>query len=216
MKLKGIIFDLDGVIVSTDHYHYLAWKAIADELGIPFSEEDNERLRGVSRMDSLNLMLEKADNMYSDKEKEILAERKNKIYQSYLHQLTPNDVTEEVYTTINVLKHLQYRLAIGSSSRNTMLILENLGLTSYFDAIIDGTMIQYSKPHPEVFMKAAEKLGLDVKQCLVVEDANAGCIAAKSASIKVAGISSANGNLFADFHLNRFDDLLSLVKEMNT
>jgi len=213
MKIEGIIFDLDGVIVSTDHYHYLAWKALADELNIPFNEIDNERLRGVSRMESLEIILEKSDTIYSLKEKEAFAQKKNKLYQQYLKQMTVNDLSNEVKETLNKLKKKGIKLAIGSSSKNTMLILKQIGLDTFFDAVADGTMIEYSKPHPQVFMLAAHQLNLDYKKCIVVEDANAGCISAKSASMKVAAISSAYGTPFADYHLNSFDDLLKIIGE---
>lgn len=211
MKFKGIIFDLDGVIVSTDDYHYLAWKALADELQIPFDKKDNERLRGVSRMESLDIILEKSEKQYSIEEKEILANKKNKLYQQYLKQMTKKDLSESVYNTLLKLKNKGISLAIGSSSKNTMLILKQIGLDHFFDEIADGTMLDYSKPHPQVFMLACEKLGLEYKQCLVVEDAIAGCIAAKSASMQVAAISSAYGNPIADYHLNSFENLLQIV-----
>jgi len=211
MKFQAIIFDLDGVIVSTDHYHYLAWKKLADELQIPFDEKDNERLRGVSRMESLDIILEKSEKQYSKEEKEAFADKKNKLYQEYLQQMTKRDLSNQVYNTLVQLKEKGIKLAIGSSSKNTMLILKQIGLDEFFDEIADGTMLAYSKPHPQVFMLASEKLKLEYKQCLVVEDAVAGCIAAKSASMKVAAISSAYGNPVADYHLNSFENLLQIV-----
>lgn len=209
--MKGIIFDLDGVIVSTDHYHYLAWKSLADELNIPFDEKDNERLRGVSRMESLDIILEKSSNKYSDEQKQEFADKKNKLYQQYLKQMTTQDLSKEVKETLDILRSRGLKLAIGSSSKNTMLILKQIGLDTFFDAIADGTMLDYSKPHPQVFMKAAQKLGLKDKECLVVEDAIAGCYGAKSASMKVAAISSAYGCSFADYHLNKFKNLLDIT-----
>ncbi len=209
--MKGIIFDLDGVIVSTDHYHYLAWKALADELNIPFDEKDNERLRGVSRMESLDIILEKSSHKYSDEQKQEFADKKNKLYQQYLKQMTTQDLSKEVKETLDVLRSRGLKLAIGSSSKNTMLILKQIGLDTFFDAIADGTMLDYSKPHPQVFMLAAQKLELAYKECLVVEDAIAGCYAAKSASMKVAAISSAYGCSFADYHLNKFKNLLDIT-----
>lgn len=208
--IEAVIFDLDGVICSTDHYHYLAWKALADELNIPFDETDNEKLRGVSRMESLDIILEKSSNDYSQLEKESFADKKNTLYQQYLKQMTPADLPLEVKETLEKLRRMGLKLAIGSSSKNTMLILKQIGLDSFFDAISDGTMINYSKPHPEVFMKAADFLEKPYKNCLVVEDAIAGCIAAKSASMQVAAISNAYGCVFADYHLNSFDDLLKI------
>lgn len=210
--MKAIIFDLDGVICSTDHYHYLAWKALADELNIPFNESDNKKLRGVSRMESLEIILEKGNKKYTDEEKEEMAYKKNTLYQQYLYQMTPSDLSSEVKETLIELRNQGLKLAIGSSSKNTMIILKQIGLDTFFDAISDGTMIDYSKPHPEVFMKAADLLNIPYKECLVVEDAQAGCIAAKSASMKVAAISSAYGCAYADYHLNSFNDLLKIIK----
>lgn len=213
MKISGIIFDLDGVIVSTDYYHYLSWKTIADQLNIEFSETDNEKLRGVSRMDSLDIILERSVAEYTTDEKQQLANQKNSIYQKYLHQLSTEDLSIEVKETLIELKKHHIKLAIGSSSKNTMLILEKLGLETFFDAVVDGNMIDYSKPHPQVFMLAALKLNLNSKQCLVVEDAVAGCISAKSASMKVAAIASAFGTPFADYHLKTIRDLIQLVSD---
>ena len=200
--IEAIIFDLDGVICSTDQYHYKAWKELADELDIPFDEKDNEKLRGVSRMESLDIILEKSSKKYLNDEKQAFAEKKNIIYQQYLNQMTVEDLPKEVMDTLQKLRNNGLKLAIGSSSKNTLLILKQIGLENFFDAISDGTMITYSKPHPEVFMKAADLLNVNYKHCLVVEDAVAGCIAAKSASMKVAAIASAYGNNVADFHLN--------------
>lgn len=211
--IKGIIFDLDGVIVSTDHYHYLAWKSLADELHIPFDQKDNERLRGVSRMESLEIILEKSTKTYTDDQKKEFAQKKNTLYQEYLRNMTPEDLSPEVKETLEKSKTKGFKLAVGSSSKNTMLILKQIGLDQFFDAISDGTMIEYSKPHPEVFLLAAKKLGLNPKECLVVEDAEAGCIAAKSATMKVAAISSAYGSIYANYHLNSFDDLLKIDRE---
>lgn len=211
--IKGIIFDLDGVIVSTDHYHYLAWKSLADELHIPFDQKDNERLRGVSRMESLEIILEKSTKTYTDDQKKDFAQKKNTLYQDYLRNMTPEDLSPEVKETLENLRIKGFKLAVGSSSKNTMLILKQIGLDQFFDAISDGTMIEYSKPHPEVFLLAAKKLGLNPKECLVVEDAEAGCIAAKSATMKVAAISSAYGSIYANYHLNSFDDLLKIDRE---
>lgn len=209
--IEAIIFDLDGVICSTDQYHYKAWKALADELDIPFDEKDNEKLRGVSRMESLDIILEKSSRKYLDDEKEAFAKKKNIIYRQYLNQMTVEDLPKEVEDTLQELRNNGLKLAIGSSSKNTMLILKQIGLDNFFDAISDGTMISYSKPHPEVFMKAADLLNVSYKNCLVVEDAVAGCIAAKSASMKVAAIASAYGNSVADFHLNCFGDLITIL-----
>lgn len=140
--IEAVIFDLDGVICSTDHYHYKAWKALADELNIPFDEKDNEKLRGVSRMESLDIILENSSKEYSDDEKLKFAEKKNNIYQQYLVQMSNDDLPLIVKETLEQLRKKGLKLAIGSSSKNTMLILKQLGLESFFDAISDGTMIE--------------------------------------------------------------------------
>lgn len=211
MRYEGIIFDLDGVIVSTDHYHYLAWKELADEYNIYFDKEINQRLRGVSRMESLDIILEKSSKRFSSEEKFEMADKKNKIYQEYLKQMSRKDISSEVKETLDILRENNIKIAIGSSSKNTQLILNQIGLDGFFDAISDGTMIEYSKPHPEVFIKAANLLEIDCKKCLVVEDAEAGCISAKSASMDVAGISAARDSKYADYSLGSFSDLISII-----
>lgn len=168
---KAVIFDLDGVICFTDEYHYLAWKKIADTIGVPFDRKKNNRLRGVSRMDSLEIILEGCGREFSNKEKQTLAEEKNSLYREYLRQLTPKDVSEDVRKTLDSLREGGYRLAVGSSSKNTGFILDRIGLSDYFDVVSDGNMITKSKPDPEVFLKAAELLNMPPKLCVVVEDA---------------------------------------------
>lgn len=160
MQYQGIIFDLDGVLCSTDEYHYRAWKALADRLGIPFDRERNGLLRGVSRMDSLNIILEKSDKAYSQDEKNAMAEEKNTRYRQLLNQMSPADLSGDVKRTLDTLRARGLKLAIGSSSKNTPFILERMGLDGFFDAVADGNCITHSKPNPEVFLKAAEMLGL--------------------------------------------------------
>lgn len=211
MKYEAVIFDLDGVIISTDEFHYLAWKSLADEIGIPFNEADNEKLRGVSRMESLELILEKGTKLYTLDEKELLATKKNDIYVMFLEKLTKNDLDIEVKETLLKLREKGIKLAIGSSSKNTKMILKQIGLSNFFDAVADGTMLEYSKPHPEVFMLAADMLKTEYKKCIVIEDAESGCIAAKSASMSVAAISSSYGYSVADYHLNSFANILQII-----
>ena len=208
MRYRGIIFDLDGVICSTDEYHYQAWKALADRLGIPFDRERNNRLRGVSRMESLSIILEKADRSYSDAEKTALAEEKNAVYRSLLGRMSPADLSDEVRAVLAALREKGLRLAIGSSSKNTPAILERTGLDHFFDAVADGNCITHSKPHPEVFLKAAEMLGLDPGACLVVEDAHAGVEAAVSGGFDCAAMGDARDDDRARWHLRSFADLL--------
>lgn len=211
MKYKAIIFDLDGVICFTDEYHYQAWKAIADEMGIYFDKEINNRLRGVSRMESLEIILERYEGKLSQKEKEDLADRKNRIYVELLQNMGKKDLSGEVKKTLLALKEKNIRLAIGSSSKNAKFILGRLGITNYFDAISDGTNITKSKPDPEVFVKAAEFLGLDPKECLVVEDAVAGIKAACGGHFDSAGLGEAAGYKETTYSLGAFGDLLKVV-----
>ena len=201
MKISAVIFDLDGVIVSTDEYHYQAWKRISDQENIYFDRKINERLRGVSRMESLDIILSHSDKNYSDTEKQSLAQRKNTIYCELLNNLSPIDILPGVIYLLLALKARDIKIAIGSSSKNTPFILEQIGLTSNFDAIADGNSIKNSKPDPEVFLLAAELLGVQPEECAVMEDAQAGIDAAKAAGMKAIGIGSAATCLNADIKL---------------
>ena len=192
--INAIIFDLDGVICFTDQYHYQAWKELADAEGIYFDEKINGRLRGVSRMESLNIILEKASKEYTQEEKEMLAARKNESYVRLLEKMSPLDLSDEVKNTLDTLRQRGYKLAIGSSSKNTKKILKQIGLEGYFDAISDGTNITKSKPDPEVFLKAAEMVDEKPEHCLVVEDALAGIDAAYAGGFLSAGIGDAAGH----------------------
>lgn len=212
MKFKGIIFDLDGVLVHTDKLHYRAWKKIADERGILFNEEINNLLRGVNRMESLEIILRNYHGAtLSQKEKEMLAEEKNNYYKEELKSLTPNDVTAEVRDTLATLKAAGIKIAIGSSSKNTKYILKQVGLDDVFDAVSDGTNITKSKPNPEVFLKAAEYIALQPQDCLVVEDAVAGIEAAKNGGMKAAGIGDAALFEKTDYPITTFSDLKDIV-----
>lgn len=212
VKIKGLIFDLDGVLVFTDKFHYQAWKTMADELGVYFDETINHRLRGVSRMDSLEIILERYEGPdLSLREKEKLAEKKNEIYRTLLESMTPDDVTKEVRDTLTKLREKGYKLAIGSSSKNAKFILEKVELKDAFDAISDGNNITKSKPDPEVFLKAAEYLGLSPKACMVVEDAEAGIEAAKKGGMYAAGIGEAAKSINADESLKTFSELVDIV-----
>ena len=212
MKYKGVIFDLDGVICSTDHYHYLAWKALADRLGIYFDETINNRLRGVSRMASLEIILERYNGTLSEEEKLAAAEEKNNLYRELLKEMTPADLSPEVKNTLDALRAKGLLLGIGSSSKNTKFILSRIGLGDYFDKISDGTNITRSKPDPEVFLKGAEYLGLEPKDCLVVEDAKAGIEAALAAGMDAAAIGDATSCGLATYNLSAFSDLLNCVE----
>ena len=209
---KAVIFDLDGVICFTDKYHYQAWKALADRLGIYFDERINDRLRGVSRMASLEIVLERADRAYSEAEKEALAAEKNETYRGLLERMSPADLSDEVRATLNALRERGYPLAIGSSSKNTKRILERIGLDGFFDAVADGTDITRSKPDPEVFLAAAKKLGAAPEDCAVVEDAKAGIEAAKAAGMTALALfGDAKGCGMEDYDLASFGDLLNIL-----
>jgi len=209
-KYTGVIFDLDGVICFTDKYHYQAWKRVADKLGIEFNETINNRLRGVSRMDSLEIILERYDGTLSQAEKEALATEKNDLYRQLLSNMSPADLSPEVKETMDALRAAGLRLAIGSSSKNTRFILERLGLSGYFDAISDGTNITRSKPDPQVFLMAAEFLGMKPESCLVVEDAQAGIQAACAGGFDSAGLGEAATCGRATYAMETFSQLRTI------
>jgi beta-phosphoglucomutase len=205
MSIQGVIFDLDGVIVSTDDYHYRAWKRLADEEGIPFDRRINRRLRGVGRMESLEIILENADRTYSDEEKQDLADRKNGYYRESLDDLGPDDLLPGAMPVMKELRERGVKIAVASSSRNTPTILERIGLADFFDAKADGNDIERSKPDPEVFQVAAERLGLEPDVCLVVEDADAGVEAAKRGGMKALAVGAAAGHDQADLSAKSLD-----------
>lgn len=211
MKYKAIIFDLDGVICHTDKYHYQAWKAVADKLGIYFDEVINNRLRGVSRMESFEIILERYDAEMSEEDKIRYATEKNEIYKELLKNMTPEDLSPEVKDTLDALRSAGAVLAIGSSSKNARFILERLGLGDYFDAISDGNNITNSKPDPEVFVKAAQYVGQEPKDCLVVEDAKAGLEAAIAGGMDCAAIGDAVKCGLGTYNLDTFADLLKVT-----
>ena len=208
--VKTIIFDLDGVLVYTDKFHYLAWKKMADRIGVPFDETINNRLRGVSRMDSLEIILERSTRKYTQEEKEDLAEEKNGYYKEFLKKMSPADVRPEIRGMLKELHKRGYQLAIGSSSKNTKFILAQTQLTDDFDAISDGTNITKSKPDPEVFLKAAEYTQTTPGNCLVVEDAIAGIDAAKAGGMLAAGVDEAKTYEKTDYPMDKVEDLLTL------
>ncbi|GFI31279.1 MAG: beta-phosphoglucomutase [Lachnospiraceae bacterium] len=212
MIYQAVIFDLDGVICSTDQYHYLAWKEIADDEGIYFDEQINNRLRGVSRMESLEIILEKASRTYAEDEKSALAEKKNQIYRKLLERMTPAELSEDVAGTLKELKKRGVKIAIGSSSKNTPVILKQIGLSGSFDAVSDGNNITKSKPDPEVFLTAAGMLKEDAKSCLVVEDAQAGVAAAKAGGFDCAGIGEASEDAAITYSIRKISDLLEILK----
>ena len=210
-EFSAVIFDLDGVICFTDEYHYLAWKEMADGIGVYFDKEINNRLRGVSRMASLEIILERCNEQLSDARKEELAAQKNDIYRKLLARMSPADLSDEVKNSLDELRARGYKLAIGSSSKNTPFILERIGLPTYFDAISDGNNITKSKPDPEVFVKAAAFLGIAPEKCLVVEDAIAGAEAAHAGGMKAACLGDASNAGAGDYNMKSFKDLLDIL-----
>ena len=211
MKTKGIIFDLDGVIVSTDEYHYQAWKKLADKEGIYFDRIINNRLRGVSRMESLEIILERATKNYSDEEKLSMATEKNENYRNSLYELTPNSVDPETIEALNQIKNLGLKVAIASSSKNTKLILDRIGLINFFDAIADGNDITHSKPHPEVFLTAASRLSLNPEDCIIVEDAFAGIDAGIAGNFRNCGIGDAYKYEKTMYPITSLKDILKYI-----
>lgn len=206
--IEAVIFDLDGVIVTTDELHYLAWKQLALEIGITnFTKEDNVRQRGVSRMASLEVVLEKTDRIYTEQEKIILANTKNELYVKSLKTLSPQEILPGVKEFISYLKSRGIKIAIGSASKNTHVILDKIRIKKEFDAISCGLDTTKSKPDPEVFLIAAQKLGISPDKCLVVEDSDAGIIAANAAGMYSLAVGAAKNNLLADFSASSLENL---------
>lgn len=212
MVPEAVIFDLVGVLCHTDRLHCQAWKAIADQLHIPFDEAANHRLRGVSRMESLEIVLEPYGVPISQAEKEELAEEKNELYRRLLHTITPDDLPQEVRGTLLALREKGLRLAVGSSSKNARLILERIGLADFFDAVSDGNNITRSKPDPEVFLKASEYIQVPPGRCWVVEDAESGIEAARRAGMYVLAYGPAAEGRLGDYDLSSFSELIQRVE----
>jgi beta-phosphoglucomutase len=190
MSIKALIFDLDGVIVDTAKYHYLAWKRLADELGFTFTIEDNERLKGVSRVRSLEILLEIGGLNFEEKVKSELATKKNVWYVEYILKMTPDEILPGVISFLEQAKEKGLKTAIGSASKNAKTILDRIDLLKYFDVIIDGNKVSKAKPDPEVFLLASEFFNVNPKECIVFEDAEAGVEAALNGKMHVVGIGS--------------------------
>ncbi len=209
--IKAVIFDLDGVIVSTDEFHYQAWLALAKQENIDFNRTINNRLRGVSRMDSLDIILELTDKKYSLEEKQKLTEFKNDIYRKSLENLSPKDILPFAKELVDFLKEKKILVAIGSSSRNTKTILKQIHLMNEFDCIVDGNDIVNSKPDPEVFLLGSEKLGVSPRNCLVIEDAIAGIEAAKAGGFIAVAINDAKTSDLADYRIDSLKEVKALI-----
>ena len=208
--IKSIIFDMDGVLVFTDKYHTRAWKALGEKYGFKTPDDIGDMVRGVGRMDALELAISESDMEFDDEQKKEMAEYKNSIFLSFVEDMTPEDVDYKVRFTLGVLKGKGYRLAVGSSSRNTVPILKRIDLLDVFDEVADGTIIERSKPDPQVFLKAAELLGNVPEECAVVEDAKSGIEAAKAGGMTAIAIGDARDSNIKDYELLRFEDLMKV------
>ncbi|HEY3370110.1 MAG TPA: beta-phosphoglucomutase [Prolixibacteraceae bacterium] len=204
-KIKACIFDLDGVIVDTAKYHFIAWRALAEDLGFSFTEEDNERLKGVSRMQSLEILLEIGGKQFSEAEKLSMAHKKNTLYVSYIEKMTPEEILPGVREFLQELRSKGIKVALGSASKNSPMILEQIQLSGMFDAVVDGNSITEAKPNPEVFLKGAERLMVEPEQCVVFEDAIAGIEAARNANMHCVGIGAPETLGMADLVIPGFE-----------
>ncbi|WP_420155245.1 beta-phosphoglucomutase [Siphonobacter sp.] len=206
MALKACLFDLDGVIVDTAIYHFKAWRRLANELGFDFTEHQNEQLKGVSRMESLELILQWGGVTLSDEEKQQWAARKNEWYLAYVNQMTPQEVLPGVRDFLDSLRKAGIGIALGSASKNARLILERIDMLDAFDAIIDGTHTTKSKPDPEVFLLGAQALHQNPADCVVFEDAVAGIEAAHRGGMKAVGVGSPEVLTEADVVITAFTE----------
>lgn len=207
--LKAVLFDLDGVITDSARYHYLAWKELADSLGIPFDEAYNEKLKGISRMESLNLLLANGNSKvtFSEKEKEELADKKNDVYKELIKQITPNDILPGVKELLIGLKDRNIKTCVCSVSRNAFFIIDSLGLNGYFDHIIDASRIKNAKPDSDIFAVGAYVLGAAPEECIGVEDAQAGIEAIHKAGIRAVGVGTKEQMAKAELILPHMESL---------
>jgi beta-phosphoglucomutase len=208
---EACIFDLDGVLVDTAKYHFLAWKRLSEELHIEFTEKDNEKLKGVSRMDSLDIILGLGDKELSMNERMILAEKKNNWYRSYILKMDESEILPGVIELLNILKEKGMKIGLGSASKNAPAILNATGLNKYFDIVIDGNSVEKAKPDPEVFLKGAAALGVENNRCVVFEDAIAGIEAAKRAGMLAIGVGKKKILNMADYVV---EDLIDFPMEL--
>ena len=192
MSYKACLFDLDGVLVDTAIYHFQAWKMLGENFNYQLTEEQNEQLKGVSRVESLNRILNWASNTATEEQKEIWLKEKNDNYLQLITHMNPSEILPGVVDFLGQIKADGYKIALGSASKNAEIILEKTHLTPWFDLIIDGNKVSKSKPDPEVFLKGAEGLGLLPSECIVFEDAQAGVEAAIAGGMKVIGIGEAS------------------------
>jgi beta-phosphoglucomutase len=212
--LKAVLFDLDGVVTDSAKYHYLAWKSLADELKIPFDERFNENLKGVSRMDSLELILENGgmQNAFTQHEKEMLADKKNEQYKLLIQNITFKDTLPGIPEFLKDLKDNEIKTAIASVSKNAFTIIDRLQLNDYFNHIMDASEVKNAKPFPDIFLAAAEKVGAAPCECVGIEDAKAGIESIKRAGMRAIGVGTPDQMTEADLRLNSTAELnLNLI-----
>lgn len=205
--VKGCIFDMDGVIVDTAKFHFKAWQRLAESLGIPFTHEQNEQLKGVSRVDSLEKILSWGNLVLDNQKKLELMDLKNKWYLDFVDEVTPSDMLPGTFDFLNECKANNVKIALGSSSKNAILILEKLKIMDFFDAVVDGNKITLSKPNPEVFLRAAKELNLTPSECVVFEDAISGVEAAKTGGFFCVGIGEKSVLVEADRVVKGLDEV---------
>lgn len=217
-EYKGFLFDLDGVLVDTAKYHFLAWKFLAKELGINFTEQDNERLKGVSRMKSFEIILEIGNITMDEPTKEKLCNKKNQLYVSYIQKLRQDEILPGVRDFLTQAKKEGFKTALGSASKNSRLILERLQISDLLDVIVDGTLVTHAKPNPEVFLKGAQLLHVLPQECIVFEDAAAGIEAAHQGGMPAVGVGSKELLPQADLHINGFFSITpkQLIEKLST
>ncbi|WAA09303.1 beta-phosphoglucomutase [Fervidibacillus albus] len=208
-EMKAVIFDLDGVITDTAEYHYLAWKQLGEELGIPFDRTFNEQLKGVSRMESLEKILAYGNktNAYTVEEKEQFATKKNELYKQLIQKITPNDLLPGIEKFMQEVKEKGMKIGLASASKNAFTVIEKLEVGHYFDTIVDAATVKHSKPDPEVFLKAADQLGVPYESCVGVEDAQAGVEAIKRAGMFAVGVGNADQLAQADLVVSSTNEL---------
>jgi len=211
MSVKGLLFDLDGVLVTTEHNHFVAWKRTADELGIPFTEKENELLKGISRVDSLRKILEMGNVEISQDKFDALLQSKNAFYLDSIQSLNQSDLLPGVLEVLTTAKNKGIKLGVGSSSKNAPMILRLLDIDHFFDVIVDGNGVVDPKPHPEVFLNGAKAIGLDPSEIYVFEDAASGIQAAKAGGFRAIGVGNPTIKELADIYL---DDLTAFNLEM--
>lgn len=206
MKIKGLIFDLDGVLVTTEHNHFVAWKNTAEMLGIPFNEEDNEQLKGISRVDSLKKILELGQKTISEEVFNELLTKKNEFYLNSIADINQSNLLPGVLTLLEKANLHGLKCAVGSSSKNARFILSKLQIDTYFSVIVDGNDVSFPKPNPEVFIKGAKQMGLDPSECIVFEDAKSGVQAAKEGGFKAIGVGNPALIDFVDSYLPNLNE----------